>query len=236
MPCRTDISSILIIGAAVAPSPRRGEGWGEGALTRRVITGAAPPHPALSPTGRGFRKRAGLFGAVAGQEEFLPDRLKDSIGVREHIVVPEAQHPIAVFVDDGGSRRILGGLVLSAVELDRQPGGAAGEVGDEIVDLELADELLAFKPAAAEVMPETRLSVGLVRSQLARDRRQALPAQLSTPSPNPLPLGERGYAGSCHTTPSPRRGEGWGEGARRPKPSSASGQLHPLEIEPTFHA
>jgi hypothetical protein len=37
----------------VAPSPLRGEGWGEGALPLRELANAAPPHPALSPQGRG---------------------------------------------------------------------------------------------------------------------------------------------------------------------------------------
>jgi L-cysteine S-thiosulfotransferase len=35
-----------------APSPQRGEGWGEGVPTERP----EPPHPALSPLGRGRRK------------------------------------------------------------------------------------------------------------------------------------------------------------------------------------
>ena len=35
------------------PSPRRGEGWGEGARRPRIISSAEPPHPTLSPLGRG---------------------------------------------------------------------------------------------------------------------------------------------------------------------------------------
>jgi len=37
------------------PSPQRGEGWGEGALTRRELTNARPPHPTLSPKGEGLK-------------------------------------------------------------------------------------------------------------------------------------------------------------------------------------
>jgi hypothetical protein len=66
MPKRTDISSMLIIGAgaivigqaaeldysgtqdaAITPSPQRGEGWGEGARRLRVISTAAHPRPNL---------------------------------------------------------------------------------------------------------------------------------------------------------------------------------------------
>jgi hypothetical protein len=45
------------------------------------------------------------------------------------------------------------------------------------------------------MMPKTLFSVGLVGAKLARDRGQALPSQFSTPSPNPLPSGERAYCG-----------------------------------------
>jgi hypothetical protein len=38
---------------AKAPSPLGGEGWGEGARAPWAITAARPPHPALSPQGRG---------------------------------------------------------------------------------------------------------------------------------------------------------------------------------------
>ncbi len=36
------------------PSPQRGEGWGEGALSRSELTHAEPPHPTLSPEGEGL--------------------------------------------------------------------------------------------------------------------------------------------------------------------------------------
>ena len=57
----TKISAERIAAIAThSPSPRGGEGWGEGALTSGFPSTAEPPHPALSPPGRG------LFGAVAG--------------------------------------------------------------------------------------------------------------------------------------------------------------------------
>ncbi|HEX8443775.1 MAG TPA: glutamine-hydrolyzing carbamoyl-phosphate synthase small subunit [Allosphingosinicella sp.] len=42
-------------GYAQAPSPRRGEGWGEGVLSQQGLTTAEPPHPTLSPKREGFR-------------------------------------------------------------------------------------------------------------------------------------------------------------------------------------
>ena len=184
MPRRTDISSILIAGAGLAPSPRWGEGWGEGARTRRLSAGAEPPHPALSPRGRG------LVGAVAGEEKLRSDRLEHPLRIGEHVVVPEAKDAVAVFLDDRGSGGVASGVVLPAVQLDRQPGRAAGEIRHIGVDLELADELFGYEPTAAKMMPEALFGVGLVAAEFARDRSQAFSSQLSSPSPNPLPAGE----------------------------------------------
>jgi carbamoyl-phosphate synthase small subunit len=39
-----------------APSPRGGEGWGEGARLPSEATEAEPPHPTLSPLGRGLKR------------------------------------------------------------------------------------------------------------------------------------------------------------------------------------
>jgi hypothetical protein len=43
------------------PSPRRGEGWGEGARRPRTTANARHPHPTLSLEGEGFRAQK-LFG------------------------------------------------------------------------------------------------------------------------------------------------------------------------------
>ncbi len=178
---RTNISPILIPGAGSTPSPRRGEGWGEGA------------------------RRSALLWSVSSEEDLVPDRLQHAVGVGEHVVVPEPQDTVAVILDDRRPRSVPLDAVLPAVELDRQLSRAAGEVGDEIVDLELTDELLAFEPSAAEVVPQAALRLGLGCAQLAGDRRQAVSSQLSTPSPNPLPAGERAYTGHPNPTFSDQR-------------------------------
>src|SRR3954463_8289063 len=41
-------------GYGETPSPRRGEGWGEGAPSQKETSDAEPPHPALSPRGKGM--------------------------------------------------------------------------------------------------------------------------------------------------------------------------------------
>ena len=158
--------------AGRTPSPRRGEGWGEGA------------------------RRSRLFRAVSRQQQLLANGFENDVGVGKHVVVPEAQHAIAVCLDDRSAGGIVRGIMLPAVQLNRQPCGAAGEIGDIAVDLQLSDEPLPFEAAGAKTGPKAFLSIGLVGAQLAGDRSQALPSHLSTPSPNPLPAGERAYCGA----------------------------------------
>ena len=46
-------SPVLVIAAGRAPSPRRGEGWGEGVRPPTPSAAAEPPPPYPSPPGRG---------------------------------------------------------------------------------------------------------------------------------------------------------------------------------------
>jgi hypothetical protein len=173
--------------ATSSPSPRRGEGRGAGI------------------------RLSGLFPTIARNQQLLPDRLQHTVGVGKHITIPEAQYTVAVFLDDRGAGGVSRGVMLSAVQLDGEPGGSAGEVGNIEIDLELADEFLAFEPAGAQAGPEDLFNIGLVGAQLARDWSQAFPSQLSAPSPNhwggslvrpgdgpaaPIPAGERAYPGA----------------------------------------
>jgi hypothetical protein len=48
----------VLQGRELAPSPHGGEGWGEGVLSLQISSDAEPPHPTLSPQGRGFRGAA----------------------------------------------------------------------------------------------------------------------------------------------------------------------------------
>jgi hypothetical protein len=175
-----------------SPSPRRGEGWGEGERARASVrpwgfsSGVEPPHPALSPPGRG------LVAAVSGVEQFESDRLEHALGARKHVVVPEADYPIAECFDHLRARRVDLGRVLSAVELDRKVCVTAGEVGDVRTDRKLADELRAFEPAGAEMMPQASFGVRASTPKVPSDWSQTLLCHCRAPSPQP----------------SPRRGEG----------------------------
>src|SRR4051812_45275993 len=153
--------------ATQTPSPRRGEGWGEGV------------------------RQSELFVAISRHQQFLPDRFENAVGIGKQVVVPEAQDAVAVFLDNRGTGGVADGVMLAAVQFDRQSGGTAGEVGNVSVDLELANELFAFEVAGTELGTELFFGGGLLGAQPARDWSQAFPSQGGSPSPNPLPHGER---------------------------------------------
>ena len=180
------------MGGAAAPkltSPRRGEvdahsAAGEGA--RRPQTSNVPPHPALSPSGRG------LFWSVAGELYLLPDDFQDSFGVFQHLVVPEADDTIAECFDDLGPRSIGLSRVLPAIEFDRQSQTSAAEIRDVRSDGTLPNELRAFESMPPKVVPEAVFGIGTSAAQLACDWRQALLRQCRAPSSQPSPRWEEG--------------------------------------------
>ena len=73
------------------PSPRRGEGWGEGA-----------------------RRRA-LIGTVKPEHQFVADDRENPFGVLKHLIVPKADHPMAKALNCARSVGIGGVRMLSAV-------------------------------------------------------------------------------------------------------------------------
>ena len=182
------------------PSPRRGEGWGEGERASasfggwRSFADVEAPHPALSPSGRG------LFGAVTGDEQFLADRLKHALRIFQHVVVPEAEHSVAERVDDPRARRVCFGRMLTAIELDGDMRVATSEVRDEAADWKLTDELGSFKAAAPQMVPESVLGVGRSSSEIARDRSQSLFGQRRTPSSQPSPRWGEGVCRHASTS------------------------------------
>jgi len=133
--------------------------------------------------------------AVPRQQQFLADGFQYAVGILKDIVIPEAQDVVAECLDNFGAGGVDFGRVLAPVKLDREVGVAAGEVGDMRADRELADEFCAFELAGAEVRPKSSFRVGAARAKLARNRRQSFFRQCRAPSPNPLPAGERAFAG-----------------------------------------
>ena len=120
------------------------------------------------------------------------DRLKHAFGIRQHVVVPEADHAIAERLDGRGSPFVARIIMLTAIKLDRKMCVAAGKIDDVRADRELCDEFGAVELASAQVSPQAFFGVGLVAPELARDRREAFFRYRRSPSPQP----------------SPRRGEG----------------------------
>ena len=168
-------------GAMDSPSPRRGEGWGEGARRLFIKT----PYTLTLPSPS--RERV-----IACQQNLMADRFQDALGVLEHVVVPDADDAIAERFDYLGSGSVRFGRMLPAVDLNREAQSSAGEVGDMRANRKLADELRAFEPATSQIVPKSVLGIGAGAPELSRNGRQSLFRQTRTPS----------------SQPSPRRGEG----------------------------
>lgn len=195
---------------AEAPSPRWGEGWGEGAATARF---GRIPHP-TSPRRRSHQgfvsfSRQGEGSAGAGVEDFCSYRFEDSFELLDHFAVPETDHGVAIGFEPFHSLGIRGAVsMLAAVEFDDEFEVDAGKVGDVRADRELSSEFCAFDLAGAEALPEFAFHCRGVASQFAGDGRQSLFHR-------------------CHplTQPSPRRGEGF-NGERAIRLSRANAQTH----------
>ena len=134
-----------------------------------------------------------LFGAVSGQKQFAADGFENTIFIRGHVAVPEADDAVAEGFDGRRPRGV--GLcrvgVLAAVKFDDQSGSPTGKVGDVRADGELEDEFLTLDLAVAEALPETGFHLRPVAAQFACDGREALFRQYPSPSPHSLPGRER---------------------------------------------
>ncbi len=192
MPEPTDIPAVS---NNTPPSPRRGEGWGEGerALARvgaglGHIAGVGHPHPTLSLKGEGFRIRL----AVSRDQQRLPDFLQHPFGVRQHIVVPEADNRVAMRFDQRCPRRVRQAFgVLATVELDHQPCLAASEVGHMRANRELRDKLRPLDLTVADARPQSAFGVGHRSAQSARGGRQSLRNHRRITLTQPSPSRER---------------------------------------------
>lgn len=170
MPRRTDISSIVIIGAGPqTPSPHRGRGWR--ASARRV----------------------------RGRGQGLLDRRPDAIQILQHIIVPETKDSKTLTFQERCSACVSLRRVLPAVDLDDQAHFGAEEVGDVAVDLNLLAELESIQLAVAEDAPELSFGIGGVAAQPSRSGRQKMVPCHIAPSPQPSPArGEGVKAVSLH--------------------------------------
>src|SRR5579862_5714473 len=141
--------------------------------------GASAPSP---PPGA---ERAGVRW---GNLQYLTQDLDHAVEVVDDLIVPEADHAIAVSGQLGGARRV--GLpmrgVLAAVELDRQLQRGTGEVDDTPADRMLPPEL-PRQGARPEGQPEALFDVGGVAAKPACQRRWASCSHRLPTSPRPSP-------------------------------------------------
>ncbi len=199
-----------------APLPvGEGLGVGERAAGARRPRGVEPPSPALPRWGRGLEGRRleivilKPIIAVGGEGEGFGDLQDHAIGVAEHIVVPEPDHPVAVTFDHLSPRFISGTIaVLSAIDFDDQLEPAAGEISNGISDLELSREL-NVKLLCSQPRPQALRGLGRFGAKLFRYGREALgnqrlytPTQLSPSTGRALVAENRGKA---HQTVTPTK-------------------------------
>lgn len=147
-----------------------------------VVSGVVNPSPDPFPSGKGS--------LVSRNRNLLRNHLQHPVDISQHLVVPEADHPVAVSFDDAGAVGVGGALrVLPAVEFDGEAQTAAGEVGDEIADGKLPRELRALEATGAQVQPQALFRFGCVITKVARNLCEAIFNQRRTPIPT-LPQGE----------------------------------------------
>lgn len=147
------------------------------------VSGVVNPSPTPSLEGRGF------LGFVSGEGDLLCDDLQNTIRIAQHIIVPEADHAVAVGLDHFGAPGVgATNRVLPTVEFDGEAQSPASEVDDEITDLVLAGEFFSAELARAQVRPQALFRVRRIVPQLAREAGQSLSRHSRTPIPNPLAL------------------------------------------------
>ena len=197
MPNHPSIPSVRIIGAGLtSPSPAGRVGEGERALARvgTRYLGALHPHPLAPGASRLPLKGEGLMILVAGDVQVAEDIFQHAVRVHQDVVVPIADHLIAMRFDD---RRAfgVGGTVgmLPAVEFDGDARGSFGEVDDEIANGELPGEFVSAELFAAQTLPEAGFGVGRRAAELSCDRREAFVRHRSVHPHPTLPLKGEGY-------------------------------------------
>src|SRR6187402_3187321 len=168
-------------GAHPAPSPRRGEGWGEGG--RRVSAASdlafGHPQPTLSLKGEGLRARVEQGGAGL---------LQNALEVVNYVIVPEAHDNEAMRLDDVATFGVrLAFRMLAPVQFDRQARSPARKISHIRSDRKLTDELGTFDLPIAQVLPQHRFHVRRSSPQFTRNRCESLLHPRRSPLANPLP-------------------------------------------------
>ena len=92
--------------------------------------------------------------AGEGLPELCENCLDYTLGVREDVVIPKAEHAPAFGAEPGGSPSVVTILcVLAAVGFDDQAMLGAGEIGDERADWVLPAEAVSDEAAIPQCRP-----------------------------------------------------------------------------------
>ena len=88
----------------------------------------------------------------------------NTIGILQHIVVPEAQDAVSFGFDYSRSGAVRFRAMLPAIDFDDEPGAMANEVGDKMPDRRLPAKMMLVE-AFAQYAPQRALGVGHVAAQ-----------------------------------------------------------------------
>jgi hypothetical protein len=120
--------------------------------------------------------------------------------ILQHIVIPETDDAVSLAFEKLRAGRVprCGGVMLSTVHLDGEPGFPAQKIADEGPDGHLPAELPAVQLPPAEVPPQPFLGIGEVPPKLLRPRRRSrpeedLPGAVSVTLPSRLREGIEGW-------------------------------------------
>jgi hypothetical protein len=158
------------------------------------------PHPS-SPLPGAERSRLHGDGSLLsclcwGVLQRLPNHLHDTLGIFEHVIVPESDDAVTVAQQLDTMQVIIFRVgMLTTVELNHEPSRRASEIGDAPTDGMLATEL-PRKAALPERVPEAPLGIGRIAAKLARDDRPPARRQGPTSPCLSAPAGRRGTADS----------------------------------------
>jgi hypothetical protein len=130
----------------------------------------------------------------------LQNHLQNALGVREHIMVPEADYSVAVPLQPSSPGSVGVFRMLTPVDLYNEAALPTAEVDDIGAKRPLAFELVTVEPPVPEFAPEALLGVRRILTKLNRMRADAAVhvghdqvIDQESPSPNPLPQAGEGF-------------------------------------------
>ena len=104
---------------------------------------------------------------ASGDAYLIDDYFQYAFNISHHIIVPEPDDPIAVFLDQLGPRSILDLIVLAAIEFHNQPDASRCEVSDIGANGKLFDEFGVRKLPTAQASPKLALGLGHIAAESA---------------------------------------------------------------------